>query len=200
MKNTDVSSNLVQTKNQNQIGAPPESRESKLVTLLDLMEKSSEIKNLPAERVRLIKEKYLRATDESIDAGIKMLLDNQEKKMSENIELKQQLQEDGQKEKLAAEKAALNILKQLENNCQNPQKSQKKSHLFRNLIVLFFIGCTFMAIVFFATNKPKITPSTTYQPVFKTTTPASSKSGAFQKAPSSIPHRSPPVKSAPFVK
>ena len=180
-----------QSSGQNQTGAPPESRESKLITLLDLMASAPSLKNLPPERIRLIKEKYLRATEDSIDSGIKMLQDNNGKLFNENIELKKQIQEDSQKEKHEAEKVASNILKELENKSVRPVKKSKNA---LKILVLLLITTVVVAILIL-TNRPP-----TPQPTAKTTTPASSKSGAVQKAPSSIPHRSPPVKSAPFVK
>ena len=180
-----------QSSGQNPGGAAPESRESKLITLLDLMASAPSLKSLPPERIRQIKEKYLRATDDSIDTGIKMLQENNGKLFNENIELKKQIQEDAQKEKYEAEKAASNILKELENKSVRPEKKSKN---MLKILGLLLITAVVVAILIL-TNRPP----TPLAPA-KITTPASSKSGAFQKAPSSIPHRSPPVKSAPFVK
>ena len=183
----ETSKDSAQSSGQNPGGAAPESRESKLITLLDLMASAPSLKSLPPERIRQIKEKYLRATDDSIDTGIKMLQENNGKLFNENIELKKQIQEDAQKEKYEAEKAASNILKELENKSVRPEKKSKN---MLKILGLLLITAVVVAILIL-TNRP---------PTAKTTTPASSKSGAFQKAPSSIPHRSPPVKSAPFVK
>ena len=106
-------------------GENPESRESKLLTLLDLMEKSAELRILPPERIRQIKEKYLRATDESIEAGIKMLEANAKNILHKNIEVKKKIKTEELKEKHDADLHAANILESLAGLDKKPKKSHK---------------------------------------------------------------------------
>ena len=123
----------------------PATREAMLVKLLDLMEKSAELRILPPERIRQIKEKYLRATDERIAAGIKMLEANAKNILHKNIEVKKKIKIEELKEKHDADLHAANLLESLAGLDKKPKKSHKGWVFFFLILICIAIFVLYRA-------------------------------------------------------
>jgi len=126
-----------------------ESREALLQKLFVLMEKSDNIRGLPADRKERIKGKYLEAPLENIQRGIEMLEADIETKRAEqekakqslinSIDKRKELAEQEKKEIKESEKLARQLLTQLGNISEKKAKKTWR-WLFILVLVLLLAG------------------------------------------------------------
>jgi hypothetical protein len=126
-------------------------REGLLLKLFDLMEKSDNIRVLPADRIATIKEKYRAAPLENIQSGIKMLEADIEQKMAEqkkeklflqqSIDKRNQLREQEKMDIIKSEKLVRQLYTQI-GNVNNPKRKK------RWLLILVLALCL-AALIFY---------------------------------------------------
>lgn len=136
------------------------SRGQLLIKLFDLMEKSGNIRVLPAERKNKIKDKYRQAATENIISGIAMLeadvaqqKEREEKAravLQKNIKAKKDLKKQEIEEKHESEKRAAELLEKI----SKEKEKGKKPRWCAVAILLILIGAVLLMLIIYGGQIP----------------------------------------------